>query len=191
MINRLLPTIVSLVLVSSWMGSTLGAQQPMSSTDLIPVVERKAAPDFHLTDVHGRPVSLSGQKGHVLLLDFWAITCGGCKLELPWYVEFQSKYAHQGLSLIGLDMYGETPEAVRAFALQQHLTYSLAIGTDAIGDSFHLKAMPLTVLIDRHGRIAASHSGVVDKGNFENLIQQLLSEPAVGPSRSASALGSR
>lgn len=85
------------------------AQQRSASEPLLPPAKRSAAPSFTLSDVNGKPVSLAQYRGRVVLLDFWAIACGGCKLELPWYVDFNNKYRQQGLSLIGLDMYGDTP----------------------------------------------------------------------------------
>jgi hypothetical protein len=56
------------------------------------------------------------------------------------------------------------------------MNYPVAIGTDAIGDQFGLKEMPLTLLIDRSGKIAVSHAGIVDKATFENDLQRLLRE---------------
>src|SRR5215469_12235696 len=65
---------------------------------------RKPAPDFSLTDANGKPVKLSNLKGKVDLLDFWATWCGGCKVEIPWYVEFQRKYGTNGLASVGVAM---------------------------------------------------------------------------------------
>ena len=144
--------------------------------EIVSPAQRITAPDFTLTDVQGKPFTLAALKGKVVLLDFWAIACGGCKLELPWYVGFERQYRSKGLSLVGLDMYGETPEAVRAFAAAHQMRYPLAIGTDAIGALYHLGAMPLTVLIDRKGRIAVSHTGVVDPKLFEADIKTVLAE---------------
>lgn len=59
---------------------------------------------------------------------------------------------------------------------EQHMAYTVAVGTDAIGSAFGLTAMPLTLLIDRQGRIALSHTGIVDRASFEADIQQLLRE---------------
>ncbi len=115
-------------------------------------------------------------KGKVVLLDFWAIACGGCKLELPWYVGFNQQYRSKGLALVGLDMYGEKPEAVKSFASAHNMHYPVAIGTDEIGARYKLAEMPLTVLIDRKGRIAVSHAGVVDPKVFESDIKALLAE---------------
>ena len=153
------------------------AGQPGSpKSEIIPVVQRSQAPDFTIKDVQGKPFILKAHEGQVVLLDFWAIACGGCKLELPWYAGFDKQYGSKGLSLVGLDMYGEAPDAVASFAAAHQMHYPVAIGTDAIGALYHLGAMPLTVLIDRKGRIAVSHTGVVDPKMFEADIKALLVE---------------
>jgi peroxiredoxin len=143
---------------------------------IIPADKRVKAPDFTLTDVYGKRVTLSKYRGKVVLLDFWATTCGGCKIEIPWYVAFDNQYRKEGLSLIGLDMYGEKPDVVRQFMSKAHMDYPVAIGTDALGDKFGLKEMPLTLLIDRNGRIAVSHAGIVNRISFEKDIEKLLQQ---------------
>lgn len=152
------------------------AQTAAHKDEVVPVLKRTSAPDFTLTDVNGKKITLSEYKGHVVLLDFWAVNCGGCKLEIPWYVDFNSKYRKAGLSLIGLDMYGESPELIKPFMQKSKMTYSVAVGTDALGERYGLKEMPLTLLIDRKGRRAFSHAGVVDRADFETAIQRLLAE---------------
>jgi peroxiredoxin len=146
------------------------------SQALIPAAERKPAADFTLADLHGQELSLSQFRGKVVLLDFWAVDCGGCRIEIPWYVDFDRKYRSLGLVLIGLDMYGETPQKILPFMQQAHMDYPVAVGTDAIGARFNLTAMPLTLLIDRQGRIAVAHAGIVDRPQFESDVRQLLSE---------------
>lgn len=146
----------------------------MSAYALIPETSRVPAPDFNLTDVNGQTVSLSQFRGKVVLLDFWAVECGGCKVEIPWYVAFDKTYRDKGLSLIGIDMYGESAGMVKTFMEKTHMNYRVAIGNDELGKRFHVQEMPLTLLIDRDGRIALSHAGIVDKTQFENAIQKLL-----------------
>jgi len=141
---------------------------------LIPADSRVAAPDFTLTDLSGGTVSLSQFKGKVVLLDFWAVECAGCKVEIPWYVAFDKTYRDKGLAVIGIDMYGESPDVVKAFMKKENMNYPVAIGNDALGERFHVEEMPLTLLIDRSGRIALSHAGIVDKTQFEKDIQELL-----------------
>lgn len=64
--------------------------------------DRKAAPDFALTDVSGTIVRLSDYKGKVVLLNFWATWCGPCKIEIPWFVEFEKRYEGRGFAVLGV-----------------------------------------------------------------------------------------
>src|SRR5260370_13363394 len=66
---------------------------------------RRVAPDFTLRDSKGTSIILSRYKGRVVVLDFWATWCTGCKVEIPWYMEFQSKYKLGGRSVIGVSMH--------------------------------------------------------------------------------------
>jgi peroxiredoxin len=141
---------------------------------MIPAAERKPAPDFTLIDNNGRPLTLSAYKGKVVLLDFWATWCGGCKLELPWYIAFDKQYRGRGLAVIGVSTDDEGMKIVKPFMAEKHITYPVVIGSDALQRSYDLDAMPLTLLIDREGRIAVSHAGVVDRVDFEKHIQELL-----------------
>ncbi len=66
------------------------------------------------------------------------------------------------------------PQVVKTFVAQKGLVYPVVMGNEALGDRFHLESMPLTLLIDKNGRIAVSHSGIVNRANFEDHIQTLL-----------------
>jgi thiol-disulfide isomerase/thioredoxin len=140
--------------------------------------ERKMAPDFTLTDASGKVIQLSAYKGHVVMVDFWATTCGGCKVEIPWYIEFEAKYRKAGLTTIGVALDEEGWKVVKPFVAEKKINYTIVIGNDDLAGRFGVTAMPVTLLIDRQGRIVDSHAGVVDKDRWESEIRMLLQEKA-------------
>ena len=165
-------------------GSGSPAATAKAATDtLVPEDQRKTAPGFSLTDADGRPLSLADYRGKVVLLDFWATWCGGCKLEIPWYMEFDEKYKGHGLAVIGVSMDEDGWKAVRPFLARERdpetggktaMKYPVVIGNETLAKEYNMTSMPMTLLIDRKGRIALSHTGVVNRADFEGHIQQLL-----------------
>lgn len=147
-----------------------GSKEP----SLIPSQSRQPAPELKLADIGGSQVNLASYRGKVVLLDFWAVDCGGCVIEIPWYVEFDQKYRDKGLQVIGVDMYGESPAYIRPFMQKTHMQYPVAVGNDDIRKRFQADELPKTMLIDRQGRVAVSHVGIVDKATFERDIEELL-----------------
>ncbi len=89
-------------------------------------------------------------------------------------MEFQSKYKDDGLSVIGVSMDEDGWKSVKPFLKEHPVSYSVVIGNPDLAKLYGVDSMPMTLLIDRDGRIAASHVGMVDKGAFESEIQILL-----------------
>jgi peroxiredoxin len=144
--------------------------------DVTPPGVRKNAPDFSLPDAKGASITLSRYRGNVVLLDFWATWCTGCKVEMPWFMEFQQRYGSRGLRSIGVAMDEEGWTLVRPYLAEHPISYPVVIGNLALlQKTFGLDpSLPITFLIDRNGRIAGTHQGVVDKNAFEQDIQRLL-----------------
>jgi cytochrome c biogenesis protein CcmG/thiol:disulfide interchange protein DsbE len=147
---------------------------------LTPVNSRKPAPSVTLKDQSGKAMKLSDFNGKVVLLDFWATWCAGCKVEIPWFIEFEQKYRSRGLSAIGVALDEEGWRTVKPYLSEHPISYPIVLGDmDLLEKKFKLAlSLPQTLLIDRNGRIAATHVGVVNKELFERDLQQLLGEPA-------------
>lgn len=141
--------------------------------ELRPERERPLAPDFSLPGLTG-PVELRQFRGRVALVDFWATWCPPCKQEMPWFAEFQRKYESAGLTVIGIAMEegGWTP--VRPFAEKAGIQYPMALGNDDVARRYGVTSLPTTLVVDRSGRIAARHEGLVSRAAVESEIRHLL-----------------
>ncbi len=154
----------------------LPTNPPTTPDTLTPISGRPLAPDFTLPTSNGRPFHLAQNRGHVVVLNFWATWCGGCKFELPYFVEYDRKYRAQGLTTLGISMDDGGFPTVRPFWSGKHMPYPTVIGNDAFAKQFGLRGMPFTLLIDRQGRIAIAHAGVLDRADFDRHLQTLLAE---------------
>ena len=140
-----------------------------------PSKERKIAPEFTLKDSNGKPVKLSDYRGKAVVLDFWATWCGPCKVEIPWFVEFQQKYKDRGLVVLGVASGDEDWSVIQPFAKQMRINYPLVLGNDTTADLYGgIEALPTTFIIDREGRIAKIHIGLASKEDFQNAIEKVL-----------------
>ena len=138
--------------------------------------QRKAAPDFTLKDADGKTVRLSDYKGKVVLLDFWATWCGPCKIEIPWFMEFEQQFKDKGFAVVGVSMDEDGWSAVKPYLARMNVNYRIVLGNDKVGDQYGgVDSLPTTFLIDRQGRIAATHVGLTGgKEDFKNDISNLL-----------------
>ena len=143
-----------------------------------PVSNLKPAPDFSLKDATGQTVKLSDYRGKVVLLNFWATWCGPCKIEIPWFIGFQQQYKDRDFAVLGISLDEDGWESVKPYLAESKINYRIMIGNDAIDKAYGgLESLPTTFVIDRAGRIASKHVGLISKSTYENEIIRLLASP--------------
>lgn len=183
--NRITAGLAIVFLGAGLQGIGRAAEAPRVRAAIQPATGRKLAPVFRLADASGRSISLSKSRGKVILLDFWATECGGCKTEIPWFMEFERAYKSKGLDVVGVSMdvvYEDLKDVkegwskVKPFVQAQGVNYPIVMGDNKVLKSYSIDAFPTTYLIDKAGRIAAAYVGVVDKADVEANIKALLKE---------------
>ncbi len=153
--------------------SAAGAQQPTIRF----VRNPDPAPDFKLTTLEGKLLSLAEYKNKVVLLNFWATWCGPCRAEVPDLVELQNKYKDQ-LQIIGLVVDDDDQAAIKKFAAEFGINYPVALATDAMRLEYGgIPALPTSFVLDAQGRIVQKHEGLRDPVLYEVEIRALLGLP--------------
>jgi len=135
------------------------------------------APDFQLTGLDGKPLTLAGSKGKVVLLNFWATWCGPCLAEIPDLVELQKKYKDR-LQILGLVVDDEDLDAIKKFAARFGINYPVALATSDIRIQYGgIPALPTSFVLDSEGRVVQKHEGLRDPVLYEAEIRSLLGLP--------------
>jgi thiol-disulfide isomerase/thioredoxin len=157
-----------------WSAPHVDASAPPAAA--CPANAKPANLNFTLKDLSNTDVKLSAFKGKVILLDFWATWCGPCKIEIPWFIEFQNKYGKNGLQVIGVSI-DDTLDKLRPYVGNAKMNYVVLQGLDRddLLDTFGpMFGIPVTVVISRDGKVCGKHVGLSSKDAFENEIKALL-----------------
>jgi peroxiredoxin len=154
-------------------GNAAAAQSP--ACDAKP---KPANLNFVLKDSAGKDFNLAAHKGKVILLDFWATWCPPCKVEIPWFVEFQEKYGPKGFIVIGVSV-DDPADTLKPFGEKYKVNYPMLVGdgrSDIKGPRGYNAAwgLPKTFVIGRDGNICKTHVGLSVKEHFEQQIKSLL-----------------
>ena len=98
-------------------GRLFGPRQPHPGTTPVSAKLEAGvmAPDFTLRDASGQPVRLSGFRGKAVLLNFWATWCPPCRIEIPWFMEFQRAYGDRGLVVLGVSLDADGWKSVQPY----------------------------------------------------------------------------
>ncbi len=135
------------------------------------------APDFNLTGLDGKPVTLAGYKDKAILLNFWATWCGPCRAEIPDLVELQNKYRDH-LQIIGLVVDDDDRDAIKKFVAEFAINYPVALVTNDLRLQYGgIPALPTSFVLNAAGRIVQKHEGLRDPLLYETEIRALLGLP--------------
>ena len=128
-----------------------------------------AAPAFRTVDLQGHPVNLADYRGKAVLLNFWASWCIPCRREFPL---LRAANGH-GVSVLGV-VFQDTRAAAASFMRDQGATWpGLQDPGGHIADAYHVgfrPGLPVSVLIDRDGRLSERHVGELRQADVDHLL---------------------
>jgi len=129
-------------------------------SDLSKLSVGSVAPDFMLYTPNGSPLSLSSLKGKSVMIDFWASWCKPCRMENPNVVRLYNIYKNKGFEILGVSLDQDKNAWLQAIQ-QDGLTWlhisDLAAWKSMVVPLYNITGIPLTVLIDKEGKILAKN----------------------------------
>ena len=154
------------------------APTPAPSQTLSPPVGLRVgdtAPDFALESLQGETLRLSDMRGQVVMINFWAVWCGYCRIELPAMQAVYQVYQDEGFVVLAVDVQ-ESKDVVKAFVEDVGLTFPILLDQRAkVTSMYRIRGLPTSIFVDPNGVIAAVHLGPVN----EQIIQEYMAEAGV------------
>ena len=124
------------------------------------LVKGAAFPDFAEKDLAGKPLSIAGFKGKVVLIDFWATWCGPCVAELPNVIAAYKKYHPSGFEIIGISL-DQDKTKLETFIKQKNMTWPQyfdgQVWENKLSQKYGVNSIPATYLLDGDGKIIGSN----------------------------------
>lgn len=133
-------------------------------------------PDWALTTLAGKPISLASLRGKVVLIDFWASWCAPCKEEMPFLESLHKKNAGKGLVIVGVSVDQERANADK-FIKALKVTFPVVHDEKhAVADQYKPPRMPTSFVLDKAGKVRFVHAGFRkdDAASIEREIAELL-----------------
>lgn len=149
----------------------------VTGSPLLAPARRFDAPPLQLLDPDGAELGLLDYHGDVVLLNFWATWCVPCVREMPLLEDLSQRLKDRGLTVLGVSLDEKGWQEIEPFLARTDISYPIAVPSQQMLEPPYdaIKMLPFSLLIDRSGRLAAAHPGIVDD-SVEAQIERLLEE---------------
>ena len=130
-----------------------------------------ASPAF--TTMEGKQIRLSELRGKIVLINFWATSCGVCLAEMPDLAQTYRQYRKRGFEVIAVAMRYDQPGDIKAFVRKQDLPFPVVFDRDGnLAREFgEVGVTPTTYLIDGAGRRISKTMGIIDFGKLRAFLE--------------------
>ncbi|MYL32431.1 redoxin domain-containing protein [Pontibacillus yanchengensis] len=129
----------------------------------------KKAPDFQLTTLNDKKISLSNLKGEKVMINFWATWCPPCRAEMP---DMEKFYQNEDITILAINLTSTESGLgdVRDFVKEFELSFPILLDKqNNIATSYQIRPIPTTYMVDSNGVIQHKALGAM---NYEQMVKQ-------------------
>lgn len=127
------------------------------------------APDFSLEDMEGNKITLSDYQGKIVVLNFWATSCGYCVQEMPDLDKLNKKLLEEDEGIVFAVNLGEELSKIKKFTEDRKLTLPVLMDYDgSVSKTYRVSGIPVTYIIDKDGTLYGRILGATD---YDTLMQ--------------------
>ena len=133
------------------------AELKEAADELLVKIGRVGKPlDIKFKAVDGREIDLTGMKGKVVLVDFWATWCGPCMRELPNVKSAYERLNPKGFEIVGISFDRDLDKLKQVVAREKMTWPQYFEGNgdgNKYGEQFGISSIPTMWLVDKKGML--------------------------------------
>lgn len=141
-------------------------------------LSNQQAPQWTLTDMHEKTLSLSDIKSKVLLINFTGIGCGPCKASIPFLKELKNKYTTDDFELIAIESWVGRPNALKTYTQKNRINYTMLCADDEVLKDYKTdRAAPVFFILDEERvirKVLDGYSKDITDEEISKVIQKIL-----------------
>lgn len=169
--------IVAVVVTSSSSSGNTKKADPRATQMTLPgaIGGGTVAPEFRLTTLAGKPISLRQFAGHPVVVNFWASWCYPCRQEFPLLRKAYAQHRKDGLVMIGVVSQDIASDA-RRFVEQEHASWPMAVDGDRVAQgAYGVRGLPQTMFISPDGTLVHRELSQLTSSTLQTGLDAILS----------------
>jgi thiol-disulfide isomerase/thioredoxin len=133
------------------------AQMPRPGDKVKEVAIGAAAPDWRLQTPTGETIALSGLRGKVVILDFWANWCAPCRALEPLFDQLVREYHGKPVAFFTMSIWPDRDFNAKAYLNEHRMASTFVLGDNAVAKEYGIWGVPTYYVIDANGKVSYIH----------------------------------
>ena len=141
--------------------------------------DRASAPEFSGLLLDGSDFDSSSLAGDIVVINFWGSWCAPCRVETPEFQQVYDEVSAEGISFLGINVKDDR-QLAQAFLDDNGIAFPSVF--DPRGEialafrDYPANAIPSTIILDQHGRVAAVYVAVVAADELRRVLDTLVAQ---------------